>query len=69
MAALTSGNAVLEVGYVASGVRLMREPARRGDGLGIVVQSAFLLWLDARHAVRFAALARTDRSADAPDRP
>jgi hypothetical protein len=50
---LTAVNAALDVGYVAAGAGLARRPERRGDGLGIVVQGAFLLWLDARHSKGF----------------
>lgn len=54
MARVTGVNAVLDVGYVASGVALaVRAPRRRGDGLGIVVQGLALLWLDVRHASAF----------------
>ncbi|MBI4939317.1 MAG: hypothetical protein HY830_01050 [Actinobacteria bacterium] len=54
MARGTGVNAVLDVGYVASGVALAaRAPRRRGDGLGIVVQGLALLWLDVRHASAF----------------
>lgn len=56
-------NVVLDAGYVAGGVALARGTHRRGDGLAIVVQGLFLLWLDIRHARRFqAALAHPDRS-------
>ncbi|WP_372595425.1 hypothetical protein [Actinotalea sp.] len=44
-------NAGLDVGYVVGGIALART-ARRGDGLAIVVQGTFLLWLDTRHARR-----------------
>ncbi|WP_088318261.1 hypothetical protein [Kineosporia sp. R_H_3] len=54
MARVTGVNAVLDVGYVASGVALAaRAPRRRGDGLGIAVQGLALLWLDVRHASAF----------------
>ncbi len=54
-------NAGLDVGYVAGGVALARRTRLRGDGLGIVVQGLFLLWLDIRHARRFqAALTHPD---------
>lgn len=56
-------NAGLDVGYVAGGLALARGTSRRGDGLAIVVQGLFLLWLDTRHIKRFhGALAHPDRS-------
>ena len=59
MRLLTGANAVADVGYVAGGVAVARRwPARRGDGLAIVLQGLFLLWLDARHTRRFHALTR-----------
>ena len=44
-------NAGLDVGYVAAGAVLLRT-RWRGDGLAVVVQGAFLLWLDAASARR-----------------
>ena len=59
MRLVTGANAVADVGYAAGGVALARRwPARRGDGLAVVVQSLFLLWLNARHARGFHAMAR-----------
>jgi len=58
MRLLTAANAGADVGYVALGAALARRPDRRGDGLAVVVQGLFLLWLDARHARRFHRLAR-----------
>ena len=43
-------NAALDVGYVAAGGWLVRDGRWRGDGLAVVVQGAFLLWLDATAA-------------------
>jgi hypothetical protein len=54
---VTLVNAGLDVGYLALGTRVARGRSR-GDGLAIVVQGLFLLWLDARHAHRFDVLAR-----------
>jgi hypothetical protein len=50
-------NAVLDVGYMAGGVRLARGKGRddanwRGQGWGIVVQGAFLFVFDLVHARR-----------------
>jgi len=58
MRLLTAANAAADVGYVAAGAALARRPDRRGDGLAVVVQGLFLLWLDVRHARRFHALVR-----------
>lgn len=44
-------NAWLDVGYVTAGLALLRT-RWRGDGLAVVVQGAFLLWLDATAARR-----------------
>lgn len=55
---LTLVNAVLDVGYVVGGAALARHDRRRGDGLAIVVQGLFLLWLDGRHTRWFDALTR-----------
>jgi hypothetical protein len=44
-------NAGLDVGYVATGAALLRT-RWRGDGAAVVVQGAFLLWLDSRAARR-----------------
>lgn len=43
-------NAGLDVGYVATGVGLVRHGRWRGDGWAVVVQGAFLLILDAAAA-------------------
>jgi hypothetical protein len=60
MGRVTAANAVLDIGYVAAGAVLAaRGPARRGDGLGIVVQGLALLWLDVRHASAFRRLTST----------
>ncbi len=45
-------NAGLDVGYVAAGGWLVRAGRWRGDGLAVVLQGAFLLWLDASTARR-----------------
>jgi hypothetical protein len=45
-------NAGLDVGYVAAGTWLARRTRWRGDGAAVVVQGAFLLWLDATAARR-----------------
>ncbi len=75
MARVTGVNAVLDVGYIAGGALLARRGARRvgagsgaGDGLGVVVQGAVLLWLDARHARRFLAHSRRWTDEAAPGR-
>lgn len=51
-------NAVLDVGYVAAGVAVARSKHPRfadaqGDGVAVVAQGLFLLWLDAKHARTF----------------
>ena len=43
-------NAGLDVGYLAAGAWLLRDGRWRGDGAAVVVQGAFLLWLDASTA-------------------
>ncbi len=44
-------NTGLDVGYVLGGALwAWRRPERLGDGVAVMVQGAFLLWLDARHA-------------------
>ena len=43
-------NAGLDVGYLAAGAWLVRRTRWRGDGLAVLVQGAFLLWLDASSA-------------------
>ncbi len=59
MALITGANAVADVAYLAGGVEVARRwPARRGDGVAVVLQGLFLLWLDARYAKRFAVQAR-----------
>jgi hypothetical protein len=45
-------NAGLDVGYVAAGAWLVRSTRWRGDGAAVLVQGAFLLWLDATAAGR-----------------
>ncbi|MEW6226412.1 MAG: hypothetical protein AB1627_17465 [Chloroflexota bacterium] len=45
-------NAWLDVGYVATGAWLAGRTRRRGDGAAVLVQGAFLLWLDATAARR-----------------
>lgn len=57
-------NAALDVGYVAAGLALTRwerapRATRVADGTAVVIQGAFLLWLDVRHARRFQRLARS----------
>lgn len=43
-------NAGLDVGYLALGAALAREPALLGHGLGVIVQGGFLLAFDSWHA-------------------
>jgi hypothetical protein len=62
MALITGANALLDVGYVAAGVRLAAGPRRRGDGVAVTVQGLFLLYLDTRYCLEFAAGARGARS-------
>ena len=45
-------NAGLDVGYVAAGAVLLRVARWRGDGAAVLVQGAFLLWLDSTAAHR-----------------
>ena len=45
-------NAVLDVGYLGSGAWLARQPGWRGDAAAVLLQGAFLLWLDATAARR-----------------
>ena len=45
-------NAWLDAGYVAVGALLLRRTRWRGDGAAVVVQGAFLLWLDGTAARR-----------------
>jgi hypothetical protein len=47
-------NAWLDVGYLGSGAWLVRQPGWGGDGAAVLVQGAFLLWLDASAARRLA---------------
>ena len=61
MALVTGVNALLDVGYVAAGVAMAARPRRRGDGLATAVQGSFLLYLDLRHSLEFAAAARAGR--------
>lgn len=54
-------NAALDVGYLATGTTLLANPrgrlaGRRGDGLAVVLQGAFLLAQDVRYAVRLGRL-------------
>lgn len=68
---LTLINAVADVGYVGVGAALTRGSRRRGDGLAVIVQGLFLLWLDVRHTRRFrdlAAGAPAKGSTDSADR-
>ena len=58
MALVTGANALLDVGYVVAGVGLAQSPRRRGDGAAIAVQGLFLLYLDTRYCLEFAAQAR-----------
>ena len=43
---------MLDIGYLAGGARLLRSTRWRGDGLAVLVQGAFLLWLDVSTARR-----------------
>ena len=45
-------NAGLDVGYLAGGAWLLRSSRWRGDALAVLVQGAFLLWLDVSTAGR-----------------
>jgi hypothetical protein len=45
-------NAGLDVGYVAAGAWLLRSSRWRGDGAAVLVQGAFLLWIDGASARR-----------------
>ena len=47
-------NAGLDVGYLAAGAALVRRSRWPGDGLAVLVQGGFLLWLDATGARRLA---------------
>lgn len=58
MALLTGANALLDVAYVVAGVGLAARPRRRGDGVAVAVQGVFLLYLDTRYCLEFAARAR-----------
>jgi hypothetical protein len=58
MALLTGANALLDVGYVAGGVRWARVPGRRGEGWATAGQGLFLLYLDTRYSLEFAAASR-----------
>lgn len=58
MAMITGANALLDVAYVAGGVRWARVPGRRGEGWATTVQGLALLYLDTRYALEFAALGR-----------
>lgn len=58
---LTGVNAMADVGYVAAAVAAGRRwPARRADAAAVVVQAAFLAWLDVRFSRQFFALARRE---------
>ena len=43
---------------MVAGVRLAQSPRRRGDGAAVAVQGLFLLYLDTRYCLEFAAQAR-----------
>ena len=45
-------NAGLDVGYLAAGAWLARRTRWQGDGAAVLVQGAFLLWLDGTSARR-----------------
>ena len=45
-------NAALDVGYLVSGVWLLRDGRWRGDGVAVVVHGGFLLGLDSAAALR-----------------
>jgi hypothetical protein len=66
LAWLTGANAVLDMAYVAAGATLAATPRRRGEGLATAVQATFLLYLDTRYALEFAAVARDASSGSAP---
>lgn len=66
MAVVTGVNALLDVAYVAAGARLAAGRRRRGDGAAVAVQGAFLLYLDTRYCLEFAAQARAARAALVP---
>src|SRR3954463_7755842 len=53
LAMITGANALLDVGYVAGGVRWARVPGRRGEGWATAVQGLFLLYLDTRYCLEF----------------
>ena len=61
-ALLLGANALLDVGYVVAGVGLAARARRRGDGLAVAVQGLFLLYLDTRYCLEFAAQARAGES-------
>ncbi len=58
LALITGANALLDVGYVAGGVRWARVPGRRGQGLATAAQGLFLLYLDTRYSLEFSVTAR-----------
>lgn len=58
MALVTGANALLDVGYVATGVGLAARRRRRGDGVAVAVQGLFLLYLDTRYCLEFSTTAR-----------
>jgi hypothetical protein len=49
-------NSLLDIGYVLGGGYLARAeaPERRGHGLGVIIQGAFLFFFDLFHALRLA---------------
>jgi hypothetical protein len=58
MALVTGVNALLDVGYVTAGAAMASRSRHRGDGLAMAVQGSFLLYLDTRYSLEFAAVAR-----------
>jgi hypothetical protein len=58
LARITGANALLDVAYVAGGVRWARVPGRRGEGWATAAQGLFLLYLDTRYCLEFAVTAR-----------
>jgi hypothetical protein len=51
--AVTGANALLDVGYLAGAVKIIRSSRFRWDGVRMLPQAAFLLLLDVRHAAGF----------------
>jgi hypothetical protein len=68
LALLTGVNAVLDVGWVVAGVGGIGHPRHRGAGLATAAQGLFLLYLDTRYCLEFAAAAR-DASTSGPPGP